>query len=353
MNKTPARLRPGRIFLYAAVFFVLMMIGSIAWKLATMAAPGETRYQPAAANTTVADAPNESAVSTGPKIPAAPTDTSARSSVPLAADLAPASLRDSEVDGGITIRDGRIVPDLELRRLFDYFLSALGEKPLADIRTWLMAHVRERYGADTIAETIDLFDRYVALLQATERLSLTGLDQRARHTQLSSLRRNLLGPELADAFFGAEERYLTYTLDRLDVLKDATLSPAVRAQKLDELARGLPEGELSLQQDSTIGALVDEQTQQLDAIGASAEDRFNEREALVGKEAAGRLATLDAERLAWDERIARYKATRALILADEHLDARTRELRLTQLLTTEFDEAERRRVQSLDAIGRL
>lgn len=353
---TPARLRPGRIFLYAVIFFLLLTAGSIAWKLATMrpppmpegwSLPGAAAPANARGTTT---APEDDRP---PPAPEASTDPPSKTAGPRAIDLAPASLKGTEVDGAITIRDGRIIPDLALRRLYDYFLSALGEKSLADIRIWLAAYLREQHGSAITTEALDLFDRYVTTLQAIQNGVSSNLDPRSRQVQLTELRQRLLGAELAEAFFGAEARYLDYTLDRLDLMRDSSLTSEERAKRLETLAQALPESERPEHNDSTLGMLVDEQTQQLDALNVSEAERFAEREALVGEAAAQRLAELDTTRAQWQARIDRYKAAWSAIQNNPSLDANTRAARSQALLESSFNESERRRVLSLQAIGQL
>ncbi|MBK8285569.1 MAG: hypothetical protein IPK97_12260 [Ahniella sp.] len=331
---------------------MLLTVGSVVWKLATMS----DVPMPEPITTPDPVAPPASESMPAGAVPTAPT-ASPTHSIPAssrtASELAPASLIGTEVDGAVTFHQGRVAPDIALRRLFDYFLSALGELSPAQIRTWLEAHVREQYGTSAVPELLDLFDRYVALLQAAERLQLAGLDQRERHTQIAMLRERLLGRDLAEAFYGAEDRYLRYTLDRIDVLRDKSLTASDRATRLETLAKALPAEERQLQNDSTLGVLVDEQTQQLDALGTDAAERFAEREALVGKAAAERLAALDGERAQWQQRVDRYKAARSAIQNDPNLDAATRTQRIQALLVSSFDEAERRRIESLQAIGQL
>lgn len=337
--------------MWALVFFVLFIVASVAHRVLT-----STKDEPV-----LPPDPEPIAIVPVPVLPVpAPATASAPAPEPVdpagvvvASDMAPPSLRGTEVDGRIEFRDGRLLPTRELRRLFDYFLTAIGEKPLEDIRNWFIAHVREQHGDFFVPEVLTLFDQYVGLLQAAEQAGLATLDDRGRLATLKALRKQWLGEAAAAAFYGDEEAYLTYTLDRLDVLKDRSLDTATRTERLRALDATRPEGARAAEDDATLGMLVDEQTRQLDAIGADADTRMAEREALLGKPAAERLAALDAERAQWQRRIDDYKRAVASIRADAALDERTRTARLEALLNGSFDETERRRVSSLEAIGQL
>jgi lipase chaperone LimK len=267
----------------------------------------------------------------------------------------PASLRDSEPDGAVTLdASGRVVASLELRRLFDYFLSALGERDVAAIRALLLAHVRALHGDVVAADVAALFDRYVDYQQALASMNVPpGDDLRERLARVRELRRRLLDTAMAEAFFGDEERYTEYTLDRRDVMANDALDERARRQRLDELdARLSPEQRAGMQEANT-ALLVDEQNRQFDALRLDPTQRQSEREALFGAEAAQRLAQADAEQAAWDARVRAYVQARDALRADVRLDGAGRDRAITQLRERSFDAAEQRRVASLEAIGQL
>lgn len=350
----PARLRPGRILLYAVLMFFAMVAASVIWRLlcgepeldaAQSAPPTQTAAvtQPA----TDSDLAAQSAPSSTAPTPNLAIDTR------TAAELAPASLQGSEVDGGISLVNGRIQANLDLRRMFDYFLTALGEMDVAQIRTWLAAHVRERYGESVLAEALSLFDRYVELGQASATADLASLDHRERLAVLKALRQKLLGPDVARAFYADEEAYLEYSLDRMALQQDTSLSAAEREQALADLEATLPAAIRDSIHHATLGVVAEEQTRELDARGADAATRQAEREALVGKEAADRLAALDQQRALWDQRVADYKTAHARIQATPGLSAEARRQQVEQLLSQRFNAEERARVEALQAIGAL
>lgn len=337
--------------MWATLFFVLLVVSSVAIRVLT-GQPGQPTLPPDPEPVAAAPLPAPTTPPRAEPTPALP-EAIDPAEVMVAADMAPPSLIGTEVDGRIEFRNGRVVPTRELRRLFDYFLTAIGEKPLEDIRNWLTAHVTEQHGAFFVPEVIALFDQYVGLLKAAEQAGLASLDERGRLVTLKALRRQWLGDTIAEAFYGDEEAYLAYTLDRLALLRDTTLDADARAERLRALEATRPEGAGAAEEDATIGVLVDEQTKQLEALGADAETRLAEREALLGRPAAERLAALDAERAQWQQRIDAYKRAAAAIRADRNLDDQARATRLQALLAGSFDETERRRITSLEAIGQL
>jgi len=336
------RKRPGRFVFAAALLLALGL--ALHWQ----------RVDPPTARDAVAGAtaePRGAAVVTA----TAPLPATSTASKAAATAAWPASLRDSEPDGAVTLDAlGQVQPSIELRRLFDYFLSALGERDVAAIRSLLLAHVRERHGDAIGNQVAALFDRYVDYQQALSTMHAPPDEAlRERLERVRDLRRRLLDPAMAEAFFGDEERYTEYVLDRRDTLADRSLDEIERDQRLQELdARRAPEQRAQMQEANT-AVLVDEQNRQFDALRLDPAQRQAEREALFGREAAQRLAAADAEQAAWDARVAAYVQARNALRADTRLDATARDRAITALRARSFDAAEQRRIASLEAIGRL
>lgn len=343
-----ARRRPGRLVLAIAVLLALggLIAGWPSHDAVTAGASRAPSQSDAETLDTAAAATTAAPAAAAPSAVATPTTTAA---------AWPASLRDSAPDGAVTLDpNGRVRPNLELRRLFDYFLSALGERDVAAIRALLLDHVRALHGEAVAAEVAALFDRYVDYQQALAAMHAPpGESLRARLERVRDLRRRLLDPDMADAFFGDEERYTAYTLDRRETIADASLDAAARDTRLRELESRLsPEQRASLRE-ANVAVLVDEQNRQFEALRLDPAQRQAEREALFGAEAAARLAQADAEIAAWDARVRAYVLARDAIRADGRLDAAARDRAIAALQARSFDAAERRRIASLEAIGQL
>jgi lipase chaperone LimK len=347
-NRHTARPRPGRVVLASIV--LLAIVGFIAWRLprdtTTANAPRTATTVP-----TAAEAHDDASAETA----AAPTSSATRAVTTTSATEWPASLRDSEPDGKVTLdTHGRVRPDIELRRLFDYFLSALGERDIAAIRALLLEHVRALHGDAVGVEVAALFDRYIDYQQALSEMNAPpGEDLRARLDRVRDLRRRLLDAAMAEAFFGDEERYADYTLDYRAAMADSTLDEATRAERLQELDARLSPAQRASRQETNVAVLVDEQNRQFDALRLDPAQRQAEREALFGPEAAARLAQADADIAAWDARVRAYVQARDAIRADGRLDAAARDRAIATLQARSFDAAERRRIASLEAIRQL
>lgn len=262
------------------------------------------------------------------------------------------SLRDTEIDGGVTLdANGKVVIDLGMRRLFDYYLSLVGERDIIQIRQLLKDHLLAEYSQANAGQVLLHFDRYTDYLKALTELNIGSLaNPEARLAQVSALRKKMLGDAMALAFFAEEEALAALTLKRMAIANDKTLSGSEKDKLLAELDHS---ANYSARTEADTAALIMEQTRQLDALQLSEAQRNAEREALWGKEAAARLARLDQQRAQWDARIEQYLQARSRIDANRGLSDVARAQAIANLRAQQFNDAEQRRIASLEAIGQL
>lgn len=277
-----------------------------------------------------------------------PASTFAPSAAPHDFVAAEDSLRDTSVDGSISLDlNGRPKADRGLRRLFDYFLARTDERTPAAIRDDLSAHLRDALHLDVAAQAqvLQWFDKYVAAQHAAVEMARSG-DLRADAARLRDLHRGLLGEELARAWFGVDDDYAAYTAERLALARDKSLSAAEKAQRTAELEASMDPVERESYHAATDFQVASLQSREFDAAGTDAGTRHAERAALWGEEAATRLAALDQAEADWNARVAAYAQARDAVLANTALGAGAREAQLAALLDG-FSAAEQRRVLSL------
>jgi lipase chaperone LimK len=245
---------------------------------------------------------------------------------------------------------GHLVISIELRRLFDHFLAASGEEPIATMRARIIAVLRARLPAVAAAEAVEILDRYLAYREAARHLVPTS-DPVAGLGQVHDLRARFFSPAVTKAFFADEEAATYAGLARRDVLSDTTLSPDERDRRLAEIDARTPAAVREAR--AAAMAPVDEMNREaaLRAAGASDQQITAARTAAFGADAAARLADLDRTRAAWDARLAAFRAQRAALLADPRLDDAERQRRLDELLAQSFTPPERVRVEALDRIA--
>ncbi len=284
-------------------------------------------------------------------IPAAVVDSAAPDLSPelppaVLARLAESSLRGTQPDGGVRFSgDGRLIVDGELRRQIEWWLSLLGEMPLSEIRSLFEQSLSNAHSPAQAAAALAFFDRWVDYLAVAD-ASLPDGSTAQRLDALSALRRQWFGAD-AETLFGDEERYTRHVLARRELLGDSSLSADERQQQLAQLDAQLSPEQLAMRAETIDPLLASEQTGQFDALDVPPAQRQTERTALFGPEAAERLATLDAERAAWQARLASVRARQQVWASDTSLNDGEREARLQSLLDADFSDAEQRRVRAL------
>ena len=76
-------------------------------------------------------------------------------------------MQGTDVDGEIIIDENKQLVITEgLRRLFDYFLSALGEEDEAVIYARVESYIRSHTPEPAASQAVTIFDQYVAYLKA-------------------------------------------------------------------------------------------------------------------------------------------------------------------------------------------
>ena len=329
---------------------VAVLLGALAWQMQRGDHQPATLEDPVAP---AAQAPTRSVAET------ATVDTDARNvsnnapSVNASPPELPASLQGTVSDGGVTLdANGRLLPDLALRRLYDHFLSSIGERSIDEIRALLAARLDAITTPEGKRQALEAFERYLRYLREVDGASarLSALPLRERLQAMSELRRQYLGSEMAGAFFNDEEAYQRYTLDNRELADDTALTADERDARLRELTAALPDmvRQPLLEQQRVEADLADAEA--IDTLASDADERHRLRTERYGEEAAARMELLDRERAAWDGRVAAYRAERARLQA---LDTAARQAALDAYLLRNFDEAEQRRIRSLEGIGEL
>ena len=258
------------------------------------------------------------------------------------------SLADTDLDGAIRFdANGDLIIELDLRRLFDQFLTTLGEQDLRAIRARMATLARSAGNAAQAQAVLDTFERYLTYLRATE--SVTARDPAERLAALTELRREWLGESMAEAFFGEEERYAAATLERRRVLDDSSLLPEERARALADIDAGLDPRIVATREAAMAHLDVIAETEVFAGEGLSAEERFAARADQYGEAAATRLGELDTARSRWQARVDRYFEALDALAADTSLSETERRQERTRLLST-FEGPEQRRLEALERV---
>ncbi len=256
------------------------------------------------------------------------------------------SLRDSQPDGAFHLDAvGRLRPDRSLRSRFDYYLALLGEAPLADIRRLLQLDVREQgLGFGAAAEVVRLFAAYLRLQQAAATLSGHPGTLAEKLQDLRSLRREILGEAVAQAFYGRDQLREDQQLLQLGIALDPKLSETEKRERLQALQMQAWQLDPSLRQQAA-PVRLEQMTTLLNHFAADPAERHVQRAKVWGDAAADRLAVLDFEREHWRQRVEAYRQQMRVLVQDSGLTP-AQQQRALQELGGQFSPQEQQRLRT-------
>ncbi|WP_334190822.1 lipase secretion chaperone [Noviherbaspirillum sp.] len=262
------------------------------------------------------------------------------------------SFEGTRPDGRIEVDGEDLVVSAELVRLFDYYLAAVGEKPLDAIRKEIELELDRRLKARAAGQAKELLARYLdyktALVEVEKNSQLAGGTLQAirgRQAALLQTRARFFSDKESQAMFGLEDAYDNDALARLEIGLDTSLTPEQKQQKLAALDAALPPALREAREEPFKIARLEESANKMRAEGATEDDIYRMRAAALTPEAAARMAEVDQEESAWKARIAAYLAQRnQFIASNPRLPETEREAYLDQLRQAQFNEDERKRL---------
>jgi lipase chaperone LimK len=231
------------------------------------------------------------------------------------------SLSGTQPDGEIAQGKGDLQLNQALLMRFDYYLSATGERPLAEIMAQIGRDLDHELKPSAAKEARRILAQYLQFKRALGELAknpaLEGqaLDTiRLRLTAIQDTRSRYFSRQEIAALFGEEDQQDNLLLERLAISQNAQLSIAQKAQKLAaldvQLSPTAQQARAELVQHLTLASRIDTAKQ----AGASAEQLHQIRSQSLGEDAANRLAALDKEENQWQNKIETYLAARNLAL---------------------------------------
>lgn len=278
----------------------------------------------------------------------------------------PRSLQGTDVDGEIIIDENKqLVVTEGLRRLFDYFLSALGEEDEATIFARVESYIRSFVPEPAASQAIVIFNKYVAYLKAIPKIEKRFGNLQLQATQNGELDLNMVAQQKQDvaklrqqyfdtqtitAFFGAEDEYDDYSIAMININQNKLMSDEQKAAAQQDYVSRMPDNmtKVNIEQQANLNALMS-RTEQMKAQGATPEALYNMRRELVGAAAAGRLAQLDKEDANFDQRFTQYQTQKQQLLSQNTNSTQAR-VQIEQLEQQLFSDTERKRLAGYAAM---
>lgn len=267
------------------------------------------------------------------------------------------SQQDTEVNCQLRLDNAnRLIVNEQTRNCFEYFITQYGEKDLKQIQHDFKTYIQQNYKQPALGQIIDLWNRYINYREKLGDLQPPNIDKedpqyyQSIFANMKNLRKQLFSDYEIEGLFGTEDTYHEYTLNRMTVLADKSLTEAQKAQKLKDLFNQLPEDwKANLEQLNKLEDLR-KLTADIKARGGSAQDIHQMRMNLVGPEATQRLEALDEQRNDWKDKVNQYLDERDSIMKSGMSDEAKQEA-VQKLRTQHFNKPQQQlRVGTFETI---
>lgn len=244
----------------------------------------------------------------------------------------------------------------ELKRLFDYYLSAVGEQSIEVITQQIRGELERRLPTPQAAKAQRLLALYIEFkselvrLESQPQLAGNGVQAvRARMLAMQDVRSRYFNEAETQGMFGFEDAYDMDAIARLEISQNPALSALQKQQQFTAVDAAMPASLRREREASSVVVRVEQQAQDLRAKGSSEDDIYRMRAKEFDPQAAARLADVDREEVAWKARIGRYLDARSKLLrAQANATESERQTVIAQLQQTYFTEVERPRLAAYE-----
>lgn len=228
------------------------------------------------------------------------------------------SLEGTRSDGDLKVAsDDTLLVDAELGRMFDYYLSALGEKSLDAIRVEAERELDRKLKPNAAKQAKRLLAQYLdykrALVDVEKDQKLVGTTAaivKSRLLAMQKVRAQFFTPQEAQALFGFNDAYDMDAVARMEVADNKNLNDEQRKEKLAAIDAAMSP-QLREEREAPLRiAKAEDDVKTMRARGASEQDIYRFRATTFSPEAAARLAEVDKEEAEWKARISNYLSER-------------------------------------------
>jgi lipase chaperone LimK len=270
-------------------------------------------------------------------------------------------LRGTQIDGGLRVDGtGSLVTSGEIKSLFEYFLSAMHEEGKDTSIARIKEYIELTLPNPAREEALTILDDYLNYRNNVKRFNPRNLSESSKAEALMDLkaaiyeremqRREFLSPEVVDAFFAEEEAFDSYNLSRMEIEYDQSLNDDQKLEMLSELNRQLPDIIRESRTYRTQEIVLKKKVEELKAQGEKEDEIYELRKKFYGEKAADRLAELDRERTAWQNRFDAYHMSKQIILNSSDLNDNEKDLQINRLKMESFSETELYKVDIFEKI---
>jgi lipase chaperone LimK len=253
--------------------------------------------------------------------------------------------------------EGNLIVGMELKDLFELYLSATGEEELDDILLRIQHALAQQLTTPALEQGYDALKRFIDYKVELANLEQQPLDNtrseleniRQQKEILAAIQQEYFSPAENEALFAAETEYDAFMLEHLTIQQNEQLSSAEKQQQVEALEASLPEEIRAGRESAMAPAKVYQQAEVMKSEGQAAAAIYQMRAQALGAEAATALAQLDQQRDQWQQRVTVFSSEHHSI-STSGLSAEDQNSAVNALLARDFDATESIRVRALTGL---
>lgn len=253
--------------------------------------------------------------------------------------------------------DGNLIVGMEIKDLFELYLSAMGEEELDDILLRTQSALAQQLTEPALGQSYDALKRFIDYKVELANLekqqpdnNLSELESiRQQKEILAAIQQEYFSPSENDALFAAETEYDAFMLEHLTIQQNNQLTSVEKQQQIEALEASLPEEVRAGRESAMAPAKVYQQAQEMKAEGQTAAEIYQMRAESLGEEAASALAQLDQKRTQWQQRLDVFNSEYQSI-STSGLSETDQKTEVNALLSRDFDTTESIRVRALTGL---
>jgi lipase chaperone LimK len=275
----------------------------------------------------------------------------------------PQSLSDSPLPSALdTNEHGELIINMKVKRLFEFYLSAMGEETLAECILRIRHALAQQLPEAELAKGLEILEGFLQyqnhIGEIKNNFSARYDDQIYDLERIKEMKQTVresrslfLSQETSLAFYQQEDEYDDYMIKKVAIRANRELTAEQKQIEYERLNQESPAWISQQEQQASLINTVKTQEKSLRESGADESAIHELRVANYGEQAAQNLAALDQKRAQWAARVSQYRLESESILLNANYTQVEKNQLLQDIRQQHFSGSELIRISALDKIA--
>ncbi|MFT5594728.1 MAG: lipase chaperone LimK [Oceanicoccus sp.] len=275
----------------------------------------------------------------------------------------PQSLADSPLPSSLDVNEnGQLIINMKVKRLFEFYLSAMGEDTLAECIERIRHNLNQQLEADALTSALQLLEGFLQYQNHIGHIKNDFLarydDQTYNLERVQEMKQSVresrslfFSEEASLAFYQQEDEYDNYMIKKVAIRSDQNLTDEEKQSQYDLLTSESPSWISQQEHQASLINKVKAQEKTLRENGADQSSIYELRVENYGVQAAQNLAALDHQRAQWASRVSQYRLENEQILSNSSYTQAEKNQLSQDIRQQHFSGSELIRINALDKIA--